>query len=147
MAARTLRDIFRRRWKAIRGVEWADTPEDARKLATGEAHAAFVTLNKNQQARLLKGVLADWDITLLRAILVQGNYVSNTMPADAVRRVEQENRRIEELAIVRNAIMHHPTFAMDQEEFDRMWERLKLALTYLGVDASSVDDLKTPLST
>ncbi len=147
-----LRRIFMERWKAIHGEEWVNSIENGSKFITGIGKRLYNSSKRLQKLSLESGDIDKWDLTLLATVLPtikpQKDHQKNDRTTEEQENIETkkkisiENKSIEKLLTIRNQCVHSPTMSLINEEFNKLWDEIKLILLSLGDSEEELDLLK-----
>jgi hypothetical protein len=128
--------LFEERYVRSTGNNWQDGAQNAAKFLKGEG-VSLQTLTRTQEEVLKEGILQDWDISLLYAILTKAEWNGFTP------KMKEENGYILKLKNIRNDVVHNGKMDLSNEEFERIWKEVLELMAKLGGKVDDVDLIRT----
>ena len=133
-ANKTLRNMFKNRWKEVFYNKWNDTETDALFFTTDERGRDIKKQlrGKQFQISLESGNSKEWDINLLATILLSKLFQEKSSKI-----------HIERIREIRNKLAHLPDMTVNDEVFEDLYEAFCQSMKSLGFGENSFSLLKS----
>lgn len=131
-ATELLQKLFLKRWKDTQGKSWVDGDFSAKLFIQGPGEKVYKTMYKVQKDFVKKGIVREWDISILCAIL-------EVVPFKKAKLKES----LATIRVIRNDISHYSKKEISEEDFENKWDRLSKALILLGASENDLWEIKS----
>ncbi|CAL8124812.1 unnamed protein product [Orchesella dallaii] len=129
-----LRKTFETRWKKESGMEWQHDPKQGQSFIKVLGASAYQKADRIQKSLITKGVLEDWDLSLLSlAIQHLGSQIS----------YKCENESVRQLTDLRNELAHNTKRKITPVEYGVKVTIFKHSLKGLGVKEHEIEEMIT----
>ncbi|CAF1470624.1 unnamed protein product, partial [Adineta steineri] len=142
-ACLTLRNLFITRYSLFNnGQIWIDSAAHGNNYLTNViSKNKKINLTPAQKKTVGDGDTNEWDVSTLTAILLHSDR-PQTMNANEIQKLNQEDLRINKLRELRNKVAHKSSKSVDNTEFNQLWNDLSTILVALGDIDTELDKLK-----